>query len=267
MRENASILRVRAEVSSASEHYVPRFVDSLLDSLSAQLPAVMVKGPRATGKTTTSAAGPRLSSAQCRQHRPWRLRPIRMPRCAASRSPCCSTNGRRRPGAGAVRRAVDADSRRTGSCSRGPCEPKHDHEVWPARDGSSRRRCTRCRSASERRSPSAMFLDNWSRVTSSGCPPETPDLRGYVDRARRRLSTAALKLSGAALGPGSTAISRTCLRTTRVLEQPATTRRDSQRLRRYFEAYALDLAGMPTTRRFSTPPGSPDHRASLRGPA
>jgi predicted AAA+ superfamily ATPase len=34
--------------------YVPRLVDGLLEELTAGLPAVLVVGPRACGKTTTA---------------------------------------------------------------------------------------------------------------------------------------------------------------------------------------------------------------------
>jgi len=35
--------------------YRPRLVDDLIDTLLAELPAIFVTGPRATGKTTTAA--------------------------------------------------------------------------------------------------------------------------------------------------------------------------------------------------------------------
>jgi len=35
--------------------YRPRLVDRLLDALLADLPALFITGPRATGKTTTAA--------------------------------------------------------------------------------------------------------------------------------------------------------------------------------------------------------------------
>lgn len=42
-------------MAEASPEYLPRFVDFLLDDLLAELPAVMITGPRACGKTTTAA--------------------------------------------------------------------------------------------------------------------------------------------------------------------------------------------------------------------
>lgn len=39
----------------ATPAYRPRLVDGLIDELLAELPAVMVTGPRAAGKTTTAA--------------------------------------------------------------------------------------------------------------------------------------------------------------------------------------------------------------------
>src|SRR3954453_8052591 len=59
VRTNASISRVKAlvsrDVTPPDAAYVPRLLDLQLDALAAQLPAVMVTGARAAGKTTTLA--------------------------------------------------------------------------------------------------------------------------------------------------------------------------------------------------------------------
>ena len=77
-------------------------------------------------------------------------------------------------------------------------------------------------------------------------PPDTPDLRGYVELALESgYPTAALVLSGRARRLWLQSYLQDLLtHDVEVLEQPATKRRDTERLRRYFEAYALNSAGV-----------------------
>jgi hypothetical protein len=50
-------------VMAATPEYRLRLVDPLLDELLEQVSAVMITGPRASGKTTTASGGPRQSSS------------------------------------------------------------------------------------------------------------------------------------------------------------------------------------------------------------
>ena len=76
--------------------YRPRLVDGLIADLLEELPAILLTGPRATGKTTTAI---RYAKSVVRLDREaeaaaFRADPDAALRCARSKSRFCWTNGR-----------------------------------------------------------------------------------------------------------------------------------------------------------------------------
>jgi hypothetical protein len=94
------------------DDYRPRLVDGLIDTLLAELPAIFVTGPRATGKTTTAAR--RAATVVHLDHEAEAVA-FRADPDAAMRGlpePVLLDEWQLVPGVlGAVKRAVDADAR------------------------------------------------------------------------------------------------------------------------------------------------------------
>jgi predicted AAA+ superfamily ATPase len=224
--------------------YTFRAVDPLIGRLLAELPALFIVGPRAAGKTTTAA---RYARAVVQLDREAEAVAFRADPDAALRGlpePVLLDEWQVVPGVlGAVKRAVDSrpDPGRfivTGSV-RGDLEAA----LWPGTG-----RLTRVpmygMTLREQRGDFGRpaFLD---RVTSGDelqPAPGTPDLRGYVELVLRSgFPEAALRLSEAARQRWLESYVDQLL--TRDVEQ-VDAGRDPARLRRYFEAYALNTAGV-----------------------
>jgi hypothetical protein len=90
------------------------------------------------------------------------------------------------------------------------------------------------------------FFDRVADAEDLRVPPNSPDLRGYVALALRSgFPTAALQLEGRAREAWlESYIDDLLTHDVEQLEEPRTRKRDTQRLRRYFEAYALNSAGV-----------------------
>jgi predicted AAA+ superfamily ATPase len=148
---------------------------------------------------------------------------------------------------GAARRAVDADPRPNRFLLTGSVRAEHEHEVWPG-TGRFLRVAMHPMSVRERSgdADAKSFLDKLADGDALAVPADTPDLRGYVELALESgFPTAALMLSGRGRRSWLQSYLQDLLtHDVEVLEQPATKRRDSERLRRYFEAYALNSAGI-----------------------
>ncbi len=224
--------------------YTSRAVDPLIDRLLAELPALFIVGPRATGKTTTAA---RYARTVVQLDREAEAVAFRADPDAALRGlpePILLDEWQVVPGVlGAVKRAIDSrpDPGRfivTGSV-RGDLEA----ELWPGTGRLTRvpmyGMTLREQLGEFRR---RAFLD---RVTSGDelqPAPVSPDLRGYVELILRSgFPEAALRLSEAARQRWLESYIDQLL--TRDVEQ-VDAGRDPARLRRYFEAYALNTAGV-----------------------
>jgi predicted AAA+ superfamily ATPase len=224
--------------------YTSRAVDPLIDRLLTELPALFIVGPRAAGKTTTAARYARTVVQLDREAEAVAFRADPDAALRGLAEPVLLDEWQAVPGVlGAVKRAIDSrpDPGRfivTGSV-RGDLEA----ELWPGTGRLTRvpmYGMTMREQLGEYRQPA--FLDRVSRGDELHPARETPDLRGYVELILRSgFPEAALRLSEAARQRWLESYVDQLL--TRDVEQ-VNAGRDPARLRRYFEAYALNTAGV-----------------------
>lgn len=228
--------------------YRPRLVDPLLDELLTQLSAVMVIGPRASGKTTMAArrAATVVQLNAEAQAAAFAADPDSALRGLAE--PVLLDEWQEVPGVfGAARRAVDLDPRPNRFLLTGSVRAEHDNEVWPG-TGRFLRLAMHPMTVRERLGDAGAksFFDKVADGDALTVAPDTPDLRGYVELSMESgFPNAALLLSGRARRMWLQSYLEDLLtHDVEDLEEPATRRRDTERLRRYFEAYALNSAGV-----------------------
>jgi len=148
---------------------------------------------------------------------------------------------------GAARRAVDESPRPNRFYLTGSVRAEHDNEVWPGTGRFVRLgmfpMTVRERVGDATAKP---FIDRLAAGDALTVPQETPDLRGYVELAvQSGFPTAALMLSGRPRRMWLASYLQDLLtHDVEELDDPAGRRSDPERLRRYFEAYALNSAGM-----------------------
>ncbi|HEU0166443.1 MAG TPA: AAA family ATPase, partial [Chloroflexota bacterium] len=227
--------------------YLPRLADGRVDELFAGLPALMITGPRAAGKTTTA-----LRHARTVVHLDDELQApaFRGNPDAALRAlpePVLLDEWQVVPGVlGAVKRAVDADFRPGRFVLTGSVRARLEGEMWPATGrvtpvhmaGLSVRELLRA-------STTGTFLEKLAAGDMSAfkVPANTPDLLGYIELGLRSgFPQAALARSARdrrALLDGY--VDQLLTRDVELVAAP----RASDRLRRYFEALALNSAGLP----------------------
>jgi predicted AAA+ superfamily ATPase len=224
--------------------YVPRLVDSLLDALSAELPALFLTGPRAAGKTTTAS---RRATTIVRLDREAEAVAFRADPDAALRGlrePVLIDEWQVVPGVlGAVKRAVDADPRPGRFLVTGSVRGDLDGETWP---GTGRLTRVPLYGMTIREQANAglasPFLDRVMAGHDLLPASDTPDLRGYVDLALRGgFPEPALRLGDIARRAWLESYVDHVI--TRDAEQ-VDGGRDPARLRRYLEAYAINTAGI-----------------------
>ena len=224
--------------------YRPRLVDGLLDALLAELPALFITGPRATGKTTTAA---RRARTLVRLDREAEAVAFRADPDAAMRGlpePVLLDEWQAVPGVlGAVKRAVDARPGPGRYLITGSVRGDLEGELWPGTG-----RLTRIpmfgmtiREQLGMR-PFVPFLDRVAAGDDLGPAADTPDLRGYVELLLRGgFPEPALRLAASPRRRWLDSYVEHLL--TRDAEQ-VDGGRDPVRLRRYLEAFALNTAGI-----------------------
>lgn len=230
-------------MTSTVDGYRERLVDPLISRLLSELPAVFLVGPRATGKTTTAQ---RYAATIVRLDHDAEAAAFRAdPDSALSglAEPVLLDEWQAVPGVlGAVKRAVDAAYTPGRFIVAGSARSSLDAGTWA---GTGRLVWVDMYplTVSEQMGRHARpLLERIASGEELQPAPDTPDLRGYID----------LALSGGfpevALGM-SEPLRRRWLRSyirhvveRDVLDLDAT--RDPVRLGRYFEAYALNSAGM-----------------------
>jgi len=224
--------------------YTPRLVDDLIKRLLAGLPAIFIVGPRATGKTTTAA---RYARTVVRLDREAEAVAFRADPDAALRGlpePVLLDEWQVVPGVlGAVKRAVDARPDPGRFLVTGSVRGDLEGELWPGTG-----RLTRIPlygmtiREQQRTSTSPSLLDRIARREEVQPAPGSPDLRGYVElMLRSGFPEAALRLTEDVRQRWLESYVEQLL--TRDADQ-VDGGRDPARLRRYFEAYAINTAGV-----------------------
>jgi len=224
--------------------YRARGVEAPLGALLREAPALLLVGPRATGKTTTAA---RYVAAVARLDRPAEAAAFRADPDAALRGldePALLDEWQAVPEVlGAVKRAVDADPRPGRYLLTGSVRAELDTATWPGTGRLIRLSMygMTVREQLGRLGPPP-FLDRLDLDQDLAVPPNPPDLRGYVELALRSgFPEAALRLSDSGrIRWLDSYVDQVLTRDALQLES----RRDPDRLRRYLEAYALNSAGV-----------------------
>lgn len=232
-------------VSNSQLPYRQRLVDPFVEELFTQLSALMVIGPRAAGKTTSAA---RRAATVVSLDREAEAIAFAGDPDAALRDlpePILLDEWQAVPGVlGAVKRAVDADPRPGRFLLTGSVRAELENAVWPG-TGRLVRVAMYPMTVREalRRVGAPSFFDRLAGGGELEVATDPPDLRGYVELALRSgFPDAALRLSGPPRQAWLESYVEDLL--THDIEAAERRRRDTRRLRRYFEAYALGSAGI-----------------------
>ncbi len=234
-------------VSPTSIRYRERLVDPLLDELLEQLPAILVLGPRASGKTTTLE---RRAATVVRLDRQAGATAFEADPDVALRGlpePVLLDEWQRVPGVlGAVRRAVEANPRPNRFYVTGSVRAESEHEVWPGTGRIVRLTMYPMTVAEQLGRGGPSLLDKLASGEELTVPKDCPDLRGYIELALRSgFPDASLRLTGRARELWLESYIEDLLsHDVEQLEGHLGRRRDTQRLRRYLQAYALNSAGV-----------------------
>lgn len=227
------------------EAYKPRLVDDILSTLVAELPAISVIGPRASGKTTTAK---RHAKTIVRLDRAAEAAAFHADPDVALRGqvePVLLDEWQEVPGVlGAIKRAVDDDPRPGRFILTGSVRIDLDTQMWP---GTGRVVRLQMQGFSEREFNGnlarPLFVDRLLDANVDSLrAPDSADLADYVDYALRGgFPEAALRLSPTARQAWLESYVDQLI--TRDATTPTGTR-DPVRLRRYLEAQALNSAGI-----------------------
>jgi uncharacterized protein len=251
VRESGTHSCGKAVVAAAGERYharvstyVPRLVDGLIERSLTTMPALFIVGPRATGKTTTAR---RHAATVIRLDREADAVAFRADPDAALRglpTPVLLDEWQAVPGVlGAVKRAVDDRPEPGRFIVTGSARGDLEGTQWP---GTGRLIRIPIHGLTVRelagRSTSVPFLDRVSAGDEVRPAADTPDLRGYVE----------LLLASGFPEPAIGLSGEDRFRWLESYVEQVVTRdadlvdsgRDPARLRRYFEAYALNTAGI-----------------------
>ncbi|MCC6222033.1 MAG: ATP-binding protein [Thermoleophilia bacterium] len=228
--------------------YKHRLIDRLLDDLLTQLPALWLAGPRATGKTTTIG---RRAATVVRLDREAEAAAFAADPDAALaglEEPVLLDEWQEVPGVfGAVRRAVEADPRPGRFFLTGSVRAELEQKTWPGTGRLIRLQMYPMTIREQLgRTGGQTFFERLAEARELAAPAEVPDLRGYLELALRSgFPTPSLHLSGHPRQAWlESYLDQLLTHDVEQLEEPVTKRRDPHRLRNYFEAYALNSAGV-----------------------
>lgn len=234
-----------------TSRYIPRIVDELLEQRLRHHPAIMIVGPRATGKTTTAA---RLAGSQIRLDQPAQAAVVQADPDAALRGlaePVLIDEWQIVPEVlGAVKRSVDTDPRPGHFLITGSVRGDVDSPMWPG-TGRLLRVAMYGLTVSEAqgRIPKSPLLDRLADgdLSALAAPPAEPlDLRDYAELAiTGGFPEPVLRLPESERRPWLESYIEQLL--TRDAAE-LSSRGDPQRMRRFLEAYALNTAGMAEQR-------------------
>jgi predicted AAA+ superfamily ATPase len=229
--------------------YRPRLLDAYLDELLAQLPGILVIGPRAAGKTTmlSRRAASTVELDVGAQAAGFRSDPVGALRGLPE--PVLLDEWQRVPEVlVAVKRAIDEQPTPNRFYATGSVHAEIEKSAWPATGRLVRVTVhpMTVRELSGRLDGPTVF-DRLVAGDRFDAPPEPPDLRGYVELALRSgFPTPALELDGAARTAWLESYVEDLLgHDLEQLEVGTGRRHDRIRLRDYLAAYALNSAGVP----------------------
>jgi predicted AAA+ superfamily ATPase len=222
--------------------YIPRLVDGLLNELLAELPAVMVAGPRAAGKTTTAA---RHARSLVRLDRPAEAAAFQADpdvALATFEEPVALDEWQEVPAVlGAVKRAVDADHRPGRFLLTGSVRADIEAETWPGTGRVVRVGMFPMTVAERLRRTTRPLVDRLVDGDPLGAAEPVPDLRTYAELALHGGFPGLLDLSERGRERWLDGyVEQLVTRDAALVERG----RDPARLRRYLEAYALNSAGI-----------------------
>lgn len=224
------------------DRYLPRLVDSLLRELLAELPAVLVVGPRATGKTTTAS---RHAASLVRLDRPAEAAAFLADPDVALASfdePVALDEWQEVPAVlGAVKRAVDADPRPGRFILTGSVRADIEAETWPGTGRVVRVGMFPMTVVERLEASTRPILDRLLEGEALEPAPEAVDLRGYIRLALGGGFPEMLALSEIGRRRWiDSYVDQLLTRDAALVDRG----RDPARLRRYLEAYALNSAGL-----------------------
>jgi predicted AAA+ superfamily ATPase len=232
----------------AAREYLPRLADGTLSTLMAELPAVMVTGPRAAGKTTSAR---RLAREVLRLDDPAVAAAVRADPDAAlrrSRGTVLIDEWQEVPSVlGAVKRAVDDDPSPGRFLLTGSVEADVSTTMWPSTGRVVRVVLHGLTQREVHRSTASRLLPTLvsGRLGTIVSPSAVPDVDSYV----RTALASGFPEPALRLGPvARTAwlegyLDQLVTRDVRAAGQV----RDPVRLRRYLEVLGLSTAGLPAT--------------------
>lgn len=229
--------------------YISRLADARLDELFAELPALLVVGPRATGKTTTARRHARSVVRLDREAEAGAFRADPDAALHALEGPVLLDEWQAVPEVlGAVKRAVDDETGAGRFLLTGSVRADLDVQTWP---GTGRVVRVRMDGLTARemagRVTGAPFLDRLGRadLDELAAATDPPDLLGYVDLALRGgFPDAALSGEVGRQAWLEGYLDQLLTRDVEALSG----RRDPILMRRYFETLALNSAGLPDDR-------------------
>ncbi len=222
---------------------MPRIVDPLLRQVLDDFPAAMLTGPRAVGKSTTAR---RHAATVVQLDRPQEAAVFQADPDAALRGmsePILLDEWQAVPSVlGAVKRSVDQDRRPGRFLITGSVHADLQGQTWPGTGRVIRIPMYPLTVAEQLGRATKPFLDRLADGEDLQVPADPPDVRGYVDHALRG------GFPDVVLGHSPDGGTRWV---ESYLEQlftrdPITIGpgRDPARLRKYFEAYAVNAAGL-----------------------
>jgi predicted AAA+ superfamily ATPase len=223
--------------------YIERATDRLIRDLLRELPALLLVGPRASGKTTTAM---RHAATVVRLDHPGEAAAFAADPDAALRGlpePVLLDEWQATPGVlGAVKRAVDTNSRPGRYLLTGSVHADLEASTWPGTGRLVRVPMFGLSIAELQGRPQARpLIDRLLNGAPIDVPPGTPDLRGYVELALQGgFPQAALALTDRTRRLWlASYVEQLLTRDAQIVDGA----RDPAKLRRFVEAYASSSAG------------------------